>query len=776
MHRFLVLVGAWLVAGCRPSEESRPIRLVDVFADEMVEGRPATPPEPPPRTEWTFAETTGTAGFDAFADVSGLAVREGRLAGRATSDFPLLHVERTEGLDNRDQLHSIEVRMRASAGANFTIVPSVEPVPGPGPARFLVTALGITTPIVAGNDVQTYTLRSGLPLSAQRIRHLYIRPTDAADADFAIESIRLVFRKEYLAGIESGVGFQGMSEIYRESLVSRAPETIRVPVEVPPGSRLQLSLGTVDPMPVTFRVAMGEDVLLEETVTTPYRWEERIIDLSTHVGRSGRLSLSLSSEEVGNVGIWGTPVIRPPAAPPEDRPRNVVLLWTDTLRNDHLSPYGYERDTSPNLKRLASEGVLFLNNVSQATWTKVSTPSLMTSLYPSTHGVKEFSDYLPASATTLAEVYRGAGYATVSFASNLFTGQFTNLHQGFEELHEDGSLPEQGSSKTSREYIDRFTRWLEVNKDIPFFAFLHLYDPHDPFEPRPPYASLWADPEKKHKHEEELAAVRKVITEPLAQNFGMPSRTELEQAGIDADQYVSYDKDWYDGSIRGMDAEVGRLLERLRMLGLEESTLVVFVGDHGEEFLDHGRTFHGQSVYGELTRVPLMMRWPAGLPAGRVIDAVTETIDIMPTLLALSGLDLPETIQGHSLVPLFRSEDRSWQARPAFSEKAPTKPQAGSPWPAETEAYSIVQGEWKLIHNIVPEEGKPEFELFRFADDPLDQNNVAAENDDVVRRLSETLEGWRQMANAAKLSPDSEHIEGMSQQQLERLRSLGYIR
>ena len=482
-----------------------PVRLVDVFSQEMVRGAPAIPAPPPPRTEWTFTDpSAGTNGFSAFAGVSGLGVRDGMLVGRSTSDTPLLHVERTTGLENQDQLHSIEVRIRVSAGANFSILPGASTVPipppqtlpGPGPVVFLMTTFGVTTPIVAGEEVRTYTLRSSLPIGASRIQHVYIKPTDVAGAEFAIESIRFIFRKEYLAGIE----FQGMSEIYRESIVSRAPETIRIPTELPSRPSLDFAVGTVDDAPVTFRVSLGDDVLFEHTVTTPYRWEHRIIDLAAYAGRSAILSLSLDADQQGAIGVWGTPVVRQSAGADSGRPRGVIVLWTDTLRLDHLDVYGYERETAPNLKSMASEGVLFLNNVSQATWTKVSTPSLVTSLYPSTHGVKEFSDFLPASAVTLAEVYREAGYATVSFASNLFTGQFTNLHQGFEELHEDGSLPEIGSSKTSREFIDRFMRWLEAHEDVPFFALLHLYDPHDPFEPRPPYATLWADPEMKELH------------------------------------------------------------------------------------------------------------------------------------------------------------------------------------------------------------------------------------------------------------------------------------
>ena len=170
---------------------------------------------------------------------------------------------------------------------------------------------------------------------------------------------------------------------------------------------------------------------------------------------------------------------------------------------------------------------------------------------------------------------------------------------------------------------------------------------------------MWADPAKREAHHQDLEAVRKVISDPLLKLFGMPTRAELVKAGLDADAYVKHDVDWYDGSIRGLDTEMGRLFERLKGLGLDDRTLVVFTADHGEEFLDHGRTFHGQSVYGELTQVPLMMRWPGVLPAGRVVDEVVQTIDVMPTLLAISGLTAPPEIQGQSLVPLVRPSEGS---------------------------------------------------------------------------------------------------------------------
>ena len=432
-----------------------------------------------------------------------------------------------------------------------------------------------------------------------------------------------------------------------------------------------------------------------------------------------------------------------------NRPQGVILIVADTLRRDHLNMYGYKRETAPFMTRLASDGALFKDAISQATWTKVSQPSIMTSLYPSAHGVKDFTDKLPASANTMAESFRDAGYATVSYSSVLFTGKFTNLHQGFEELHESTSVADPESSKTAREYVDRLSRWLEGHKNVPFFAFLHVFDPHDPYEPYPPYNGLYADLSKKEQHEEQLKKVTEVIKDPLMKNFGMPSRDELKQAGLDPDAYVKYDEDWYDGSIRALDAEVARLYERLRMLGLSDKTLIVFTSDHGEEFLDHGRMFHGQTAYAELDQVPLFFHLPGVVPSKVVVDQTVQSIDIMPTILALAGLREPGKLMGRSLVPLmsgrgaaeYRHLERKWRSvhasgdagpPPAITEKQPTK-SAGGPPPRDTGSVALIWNGWKLIQNYEHPAGMPEFELYKRAEDPLDHHNVADAHPEQVK-------------------------------------------
>ncbi|MDP7478402.1 MAG: sulfatase-like hydrolase/transferase, partial [Vicinamibacterales bacterium] len=218
--------------------------------------------------------------------------------------------------------------------------------------------------------------------------------------------------------------------------------------------------------------------------------------------------------------------------------------------------------------------------------------------------------------------------------------------------------------------------------------------------------------------------------------------------------------------------------ERLRTLGLDDDTLIVFMSDHGEEFLEHGSMFHGQTVYNELTQVPLVMRWPGAIPSGVVVDENVQLIDIMPTLLDLSGLPHPEGLQGRSLLPFVAPSGAAveeWVARPSFSEKAPTTGGAAPP-PADTESYAVIDDDWLLIHNQTRADGAPEFELYDVATDPLNLDNVADGQTEVVERLARELDRWQRIAEQARLPDDATATEGLSQEQLERLRSLGYIR
>jgi arylsulfatase A-like enzyme len=805
----LVFAGAVvLLWSCGESRTGKPaIRLIDVFTSAAVEGAPASAAARP-EAAWGLQSDGGLAlsEWKAGPGVTSLAVRDGKLVGRSTSELPIVYAALPEWANPQDTVDAVELRIRAGAGTSLgaSLAGGAKPDFEALFRGIKESGLSMESPLTADLAAQSIHMAdsSSRRLGASRI--LYVRPTNVAGANFEIESVRVVTRKERLEMIPSGVTWQGLGEIYRETIVSRSPEVFRLNVDVSKDSYLDLYLGTQEEGPVTFRLSASRagsnpeeaKVLLERTITTPQRWEPTPVDLREYGGDAVTLSFALDVEAERTIGFWGNPVIRSRSARPDapepaagalgvaEPPHNVLLVMCDTLRRDHLEFNGYRRETAPNLTRLASAGAVFADNISTASWTKVSTPSIVTSLYPTSHRVHDIPHRLPASATTLAEIYRGAGYATLAFCSNGFTGKSTNLHQGYEVLHESGSLAD-GGGKTAREYVGRFLEWVEGHRETPFFAFLHVLDPHSPFEPRAPYSTMWSDPAQRQQHADQLEKVRPLIRSPRDKERGLPRRSELLKAGIDAGAYIAYEQDWYDGSIRGMDAEMGRLVQRLRQLDLLGNTLIVFIADHGEEFHEHDRMFHSHSIYGELTNVPLFFHWPGKIPAGIVVRETTRSVDLMPTLLQLSRLAGPETMQGQSLLPLIAAAQRSgdagrksllasasslgWTPQAAVSENVRQRED-------DLVATSIIEDGWKLIHNkVIPEKDRPEYELFHHADDPLSLKNVAEENPEVVERLKQEMASWREQAEAAKL-PETVSTEQMSAEELQRLKSLGYIK
>lgn len=835
----LVVTATVVLSSCSGSPEPGAIRLVDMFEAATVEGSVAIDPVDP--TEWRFdgdgtialpdpaednedaeddeeepEDRSATFGWAALNDIEGFDVVDGRLVG-TTGELPLLHAVRPDDLlDENDLLHAVEITMQVSAGTAVgvtfnggrrlneeRVLRSIRNAPEPP----------LHAELEPGDEFHEYRLENpGRSFSVGGLRNILVQPTDAADATFAIESVRLIMRKEHLRSIASGPGWQGLDEIYRETIVSRAPERVALDLTLPTNPWLELAVGTVEDHPVTFNVAIdagaGDTPLWRRTVTLPRRWETQRIELAEYAGQQVTLALSLEGDEDGLVGFWGTPVVRSSGArvPPVDdarsearaaladggstTPQGVIVFLGDTLRSDHLDAWGHGRKTAPTLTALAAEGVRFADAISPATWTKVAVPSLLSSVYPASHGIVGMADRLSSSATTMAEAFRGAGYATFATSSVSFTGKLSNVHQGVEVLHERASINNgslgHSSAKTARTYVDRFLTWLDDHHDVPFFAFIHVFDPHDPFEPYPPYDLMWASPTGKEEHEARLEQVGESLGDDRrvgdGNRFGperFPNREELEAAGVDPDVYAAHQLDWYDGSIRGMDAEIARLMEGLEQRGVAGDTLLAFVSDHGEEFLDHGWGWHGNTVYGEAINVPLMLRWPGVLPAGMVVDATVESLSLMTTLLELSGIPVPETAQGQSLLPMVVSPNDptafGWVERPAFSERkriASRRERADY----DVDQYSVVLDGWKLVRNVDPPEGMPEFELYDHADDPLDHNDVTAHHPDVVERLTAELVGRLRYVEARKLPTDEDVSEGLSPAELRRLRSLGYIR
>ncbi len=812
---------------CGTLDEPIAVPLIDLFDTAIVTG--TVPIDPIKRTEWRFngEGTVGLAnepegdsqhdmfGWEAYNNVVDLAVRDGHLIG-TTGKLSLLHATRPDTLDENDLLHSVEIALQVSQGTRIGVTfDGAEELNRNSLMARIRRAVEppLSAELIPGDDVRTYTLRNvGQSFPISRLRHILIEPSDVEGAEFEIESIRLVPLKEHLRSIASGPGWHGLGEIYRETIVSRSPERIMFNLDLPSRPWLDLSVGTIEDAPVTFIVSVdtssGTTQLWRRTVTTPRRWETRRIDLTSFVGQSVTLSLSLETGDAGALGFWGAPVIRSSDASPNRNqesltsaraaladngariPQGVVVVLVDTLRNDHLEAYGYHRETAPFLSKLTTEGVRFSNAISQGTWTKVSVPTLLSSIYPPAHGIVGTTDRLPSGATTLAEAYRSAGYATFHTSSVPFTGKMTNLHQGVEVLHERASINDDdlghSRAKTARIYADRFLVWLDEHYDVPFYAFIHVFDPHDPYEPYPPYDVMWASQSGKEEHEARLKQVKDVFGDDLRRGDGnrfpanrFPNVSELEKAGVASKRYNDHLLDWYDGSIRGMDAELSRLFEGLRERGVADDTLVAFVSDHGEEFFEHGWGWHGNTVYGEMVNVPMVLWWPGVIPNGLVIKEVVESISLMPTLLELSQLRVPDDAQGQSLIPLLAETDDpsslGWEERPAFSERIRI-PSRADRKPFDVDQRSVVLDDWKLVHNVDPPEDVAEYELYSHADDPLNLVNIAADHPNVVDRLKGELADRLRYMEARKLQTDEDAAEGLSPDELQRLRSLGYLR
>jgi arylsulfatase A-like enzyme len=307
---------------------------------------------------------------------------------------------------------------------------------------------------------------------------------------------------------------------------------------------------------------------------------------------------------------------------------------------------------------------------------------------------------------------------------------------------------------------------------VPFFVLLHVFDPHDPYRPYPPYDTLWVDAAEIEEHEQRARQVAAFIPDPVLRSMQMPTREQLDAAAVDPEAFQRVRRAWYDGSIRAMDAELGKLFEFLRSSGLASSTVVAVTSDHGEEFLEHGRTGHGHSVYGELVDVPLILWGPGSLPAGRVVAPTVESVDLMPTLLELSGLAPPAGVQGVSRLALARDGAGAGRAV-GFAEKNRMLEPAGPP-PRDLASRTVVRGGWKLIHNPQRPDQRPELELFDHSGDPLDSANLIAEHPEVAEQMLELLSRWQRAVSAARLEGGSPEAE-MASKDLEVLRSLGYL-
>ena len=469
-------------------------------------------------------------------------------------------------------------------------------------------------------------------------------------------------------------------------------------------------------------------------------------------------------------------------------PINVVFYLIDTCRADSLSAYGYGRKTTPFMEKIGAEGVVFEQCVSQGPWTKPSMAALLLSMYSSTTGIHSLFQQLSSKYTTFPEVFRNADYYTAGFSANPIMGRMSNYSQGFRYFREATQNIPNGdpighSSGSSTLLNDNVFAWMEsrADKDYmrgerPLFLYIHSVDPHEEYEPAPQYLRRFADP----AGQADYRTKRKLILSGVKRRRGAADlyRTQkhFDKAGVEVAPYIDYQKRLYDADIAANDDQIERLFERLEEEGLLENTLVVITADHGDEFMEHGGTSHGFSLYDELIRVPLILWGPGIVPAGLRVEHPVQSIDIYPTLCELAGLEAPDAVQGQSLVSYLRGEEPD-AVRPVYSEKREPTADTGILL-GKGNAVALIEYPWKYVRNFTQPKDRilPERELFDLLDDPMETENLVERHSDLVRRYDAMVESWLAGNLTRAGNPEVTRLTEIPEDTQELLRKLGYIK
>ena len=435
---------------------------------------------------------------------------------------------------------------------------------------------------------------------------------------------------------------------------------------------------------------------------------------------------------------------------------NVILISLDSCRADHLSSYGYQRPTTPNLDALAARGALFLNAYSSTSWTLPAHMALFTALPDSVHGVNANGrPALDPARVTLAQQFKAASYETAAFVSGPYLHAAFGFDRGFDRYVNCTSYPDlnpllgpRRHSIHHRSHVDvtnpRLFRavegWLETPHDPPFFLFIHVWDIHYDYIPPPPFDKRF-DPDYQ----------------------GLVTATDYEDSpavhqGMDP-RDLAHIVALYDGEIASTDEYLGRLFKRVEDLGLAKRTLIVVTADHGEEFFEHGNKGHQKSLYDEVLHIPLIMRWPGRVPERVRVKEQARIIDIAPTLAALCGLPPNPEAVGVSLVDHLQGRARDL---PAYAEL-----EVGQ------HLRSIRMPTFKLIWDLVSDRQT----LYDPVADP-GETTVLASSAPIAAPAAKYLSDWSHYAQSLARSLPQTKGRGaaeLPQEVVEKLKAIGYV-
>jgi arylsulfatase A-like enzyme len=490
----------------------------------------------------------------------------------------------------------------------------------------------------------------------------------------------------------------------------------------------------------------------------------RRVNLAAWRGRDVTLTFSaapaypdLAGSWVEDVEVaWGEPRIENRTLPPLPPQPSIVLVLVDTLRRDYLGFHGFEGPVSPNLDWLASESTVFENAFTQAPWTKPSIASLFTGLHPDTHGLDNHeglfgaresrlltTGVLPASAVTLAEALKGAGYRTAAFVGNPWIHGRYGFEQGFDEY----------------EVVETLDSILERARSFargegPFFLYLHFMDVHGPYDaPEADYEAMKSSESLTPRETPQAGGE----LPPYLRGISWFADEDLE--GRDFGGIVSFRltrsrtaRARYAANVRDFDRRIAAFLNDLRTTERNDDTILLLTSDHGEELLEHGGWDHGFNLYDHQIRVPLLIRAPGARDAGRRVSRTANLVDVMPTLLKLANVSPPAGIEGRDLMGADEGASATFAAA--------TKHREG--------VYSVREGRYKLIRD-----GKTGTSaLFDLESDPAEYRDVAAENEAEASRLLGVLTRHITATRRARLETETAVIPDEMRKRLE---ALGYL-
>ncbi len=468
-------------------------------------------------------------------------------------------------------------------------------------------------------------------------------------------------------------------------------------------------------------------------------------------------SLPLIAVGLALLGCTRSPA---PEPPPALGRVPVVMIVLDALSARHVGHLGYERPTTPAIDALAADGVTFAHAFAPAPYTLASIPSLFTGRLPDTHGLVGADSVLAEEETTLAEQLRAAGYRTWGAVNNLMGSSLFRLEQGFEvyyemfrgeareRIHDPSPRGEELLLEGPEPFVAVVGEWLEQRDPaVPVFYYLHILEPHQPYEPPPEYRERFLPESYDGMFSEGFVA-----TEQWPQAGSGRGPTEEDRQALRA---------LYDANLAWADAQVGRILELMREDGLYDEALILITSDHGEAFWQHGRWGHSYQIYDEMLQVPLVVKLPAEAgPRGVRIETLAGLIDVVPTLCTWLDLPLPPApLDGRSLAGVVAGSEKIPAERTLFLRTNHEVPTIGA---RTASAKTIVN------HN---RSRGPELEYYQVATDPEESENLASRES---RRAAQQAEAVREWFKGATLRRRERGRE-LAPEEAKLLRKLGYV-